>query len=92
MSAQEPLIHAPAAAGLWRRFIDAGAINQAAWMRACTEGGLVGDCSCGGYLAPRKPEKVAGRMDYTATCRQCAREVCAPGGRLGRPSRRKGRT
>lgn len=85
MSAQEPLIHEPAAAGLWRRFVEDGAINHGQWMRACAEGGFVGECPCGDYLMPRRPEQVGSRrVDYSAVCRSggCDKEVCAPGGRL----------
>lgn len=89
MSGQEPLIHTPAAAGLWRRFVAQGAVDHAAWIHACNDGGLVGDCTCGGYLHPERPQKHGARTDYTATCRRCSREVCAPGGRLSKRRRWK---
>lgn len=94
MPEQEALV--PGVAGLWRQVLDAnGNVDRGAWLRIRSEGGFVGSCTCGGYLVPRAPEQVGkNRTDYAAECRNaaCAKEICAPGGRLKTPGRISTRT
>lgn len=77
---------------LWKRFIDDGLINHAAWLRARAENQFVGTCRrCGDYLIPERPDEHAERTDYQATCRSkaCGYVMTAPGGRIALGSTRK---
>lgn len=83
MAEQEPMTDAPrrrarvlgidvdpAQHGLWKRYVEAGRINHAAWLRAVAENGFVGTCRrCGSYLRPQPAHDHGnGRLDYTADC------------------------
>lgn len=84
MTGQQAMLPDPSDSRIWPRFIEDGGIAHGQWMKACAEGAFVGQCTCGDYLTPRRPEQVGKRTDYTAVCRSssCDKEVCAPGGRL----------
>ena len=88
---QASIIHNPLSCGLYRTIapID-DQVDHGRWMRACAEGGFVGQCRlCGGYLRPLRPHEVTGhRTDYEAQCinSACEHSVLAPGGRTQRRS------
>jgi hypothetical protein len=77
---QAPLIHDPARAGLWRRYLlPSGDVHGAAWRDALQHGRLVGTCHCGGYLTPLTPYKVQATDWYPAVCVTCDTEISAHG-------------
>jgi hypothetical protein len=85
VTGQERLDGMPVGNGrIWRAFQVNGVVAHGKWLRACAEGAFVGDCHCGGLLAPAPPVQVAGRTDYLARCRSpgCGAERLAPGGRV----------
>lgn len=88
MNIPQTLDGSPVGAGLWPAYVADGAVYEPAWLRAVHDSGFVGNCTCGGYLRPRRPEKVGSRTDYAAVCVSCSKEIDAPGGRLAKPKRR----
>lgn len=74
--------------GLWDRFVVDDQVDSRQWLRARATGDLVGDCSCGGYLAPGEVYHNGHVEWYEARCITCGREVAAPGGRVLRRSSR----
>jgi hypothetical protein len=83
MAEQQTLPGTGDTGGLWRRVHHSGRVDHAAWLRARAEGHPVGTCRrCLDHLMPDAPQEQQGRVDYTATCRGCGVDICAPGGRL----------
>ena len=57
---------------------------------ACVAAGLpVGSCSmfeCGGSLRGDLPERIGGKVWYSATCDRCGHEIVSPDGRTTAPT------
>lgn len=76
--------------GLWRRYLNHGAIDHGNWLRARAEHSAVGTCRlCAADLVPQPPhDRGNGRLDYEAACSNpaCGWTLLAPGGRVMRGS------